>query len=157
MKEVLVNDQLILSYPDGFHIMTESERSKLNLLEDGQWIGLSDPDRHMIVTVGWKHAGFLTANFSTSNDLAKGMEKKIRKPMEPFGYRNEGFTDRVVAGEKACGFRYGYKAQSVDMVAESLVLKCDGTVVYFHSYMREALKEASMVVWNELLELVRKK
>ena len=41
-----------LTCPEGFRRMTEEETRGLTTLGEGPWIGLSDPERHMIVTAG---------------------------------------------------------------------------------------------------------
>ena len=42
MQEIVINDELVLCVPDGFHVMTEEERSGMQMLNGGEWIGLSD-------------------------------------------------------------------------------------------------------------------
>ena len=154
MQEILLNDTLVLSCPEGFHLMTEAERSGVSLAEDGPWIGLSAPEKHILVTAGWKQVRGLAALLGRG-DLAKNMEKRVRKPMQPFGYRLEGFTERSIAGERAAGFRYSYRAQGTEMYAESYALKRGGAVYYFHFYVRAAMKAESLPVWEEMLGFVR--
>ena len=154
MQEVLLNDAMVLHSPEGFHRMTEAERSVVRVAEEGPWIGLSHPEKHILVTAGWKQAGGI-AGLLSRGDLAKNMEKRVRRPMQPYGYRLEGFTERSIAGEKAGGFRYSYRAQETDMYAESYALKHGGAVYYFHFYARAALKAESLPVWEELLGFVR--
>ncbi len=54
MGEILLNRTLALPLPEGFHVMDEEERSRLRFLEAGECVCLSDPERHLVVTVGWK-------------------------------------------------------------------------------------------------------
>ena len=54
MQNTLTFRHLTLARPIGFHGMDQSEWSKMNLLTDGETSGLSDLERHMIVTVGYK-------------------------------------------------------------------------------------------------------
>ena len=54
MQNTLTFRHLTLAWPNGFHGMDQSAWSKMNLLTDGETSGLSDPERHMIVTVGYK-------------------------------------------------------------------------------------------------------
>ena len=156
MEEVLLNDKYRLQYPDGFHIMDEEESSRLNLLEGGSFIGLTDPGRHMIITVGWrKTGGFLSVMLKTK-DLAAKMEKTIGQAMKPLGFRSEGHLDRIIAGNRAEGFSYTYQAQDTAMLGQSCVLKADKTVFYFHLYTREALREENLPVWNKILDSVKR-
>ena len=148
----ILNDALKLMIPEGFHVMTEEERGRVRLLTDGEWVGLSNPERHILVTVGWKPVGRFAAAMLSGSELAGTMEKKIRKPMQGLGYRLEGFTERTIAGTKANGFRYGYEAQTIEMTAESCAVKHERTIYYFHFYARAALKQESLPVWEELLD-----
>ncbi len=152
MNELLLGGELALNVSEGFRIMDDAERSGLSPLAGGEWTGLSDPDRHMIVTLGWKRTGGFAAALLSERDLAKGMEKKIRKPMRPFGYRLESFSERTIAGARAGGLRYSYEVQDTAMTGESWALKRGKTFFYFHAYMRSSLLEESLPVWNALLD-----
>ncbi|MBO4288907.1 MAG: hypothetical protein J5865_02250 [Lachnospiraceae bacterium] len=155
MKEISLNKELTMDCPQGFYHMTEAEKRAMNTLGSGQWIGLNDPERHILVTAGWNRPGLLAKLFLNDRDLAKNMEKRIRKAMKDMDYRMEGFKERTVAGLPAGGFRYGYRARNTDMTAESYVLKKGKTIYYFHVYLRSALKEESFPVWEEILDSVR--
>ena len=39
-------------------------------------MGLSDPDRHLLMTLGWKKIGKLPSKLLNTQGLAKAMEKK---------------------------------------------------------------------------------
>ncbi len=126
------------------------------MLEGGSWIGLSDPERHVLITLGWKQAGGLASALLTGRDLARNTEKNIRRSMKVFGYRADGFAERPVAGGAAHGFRYGYRAQDAEMYGESFILKSGKTIYYFHLYARAALKAASLPPWEALLDSARR-
>ena len=148
---MILNKELKLPVPEGFHVMDEEEVSRLRLLEEGPFVGLSDPERHMMITVGWKQLGSLTALMVNAGDVARHTEKTIRRAMVQMGYHCEGFRERQIAGAGAAGFRYKYNAQNTDMVAESLVVKLNKTVYYFHVYARAAVREESLSCWEDIL------
>ena len=151
MQTELTLKNLNLPVPDGFHVMDDAELSDLKLLADGDGVGLSDPERHMIVTAGTKQINGFSAALLNARDLAKNMEKQIRKPMASLGYRCEGFRQQTVGGRTAEGFRYSYTAQGVGMTGESYVVKDGKSLYYLHAYMRTELLEASLPVWEEVL------
>ncbi len=155
MRDLHVGNELLLPVPDGFHELTEEERSKMNMPWAGQWVGISDPERHIVVTAGSKKAGLLAGLLLNARDLAGNMEKQIRGAMGSFGYRAEGPTSYLIAGEKVSGFRYAYEAQGIAMCAESCVLKRRGTICFFHLYAREELRAESSAAWEEILSSVR--
>ena len=143
---------LTLPIPEGFHVMDEDEWSRMKLLADGEGAGLSDPERHMIVTLGYKQAGGFSAALLSAKDLAKNMEKQICKAMASLGCRSEGLRQRAVGGRDARGVRYDYTAQGTGMTGESWVIKEKREIWYLHAYMRTALLEKSLPVWKEMLD-----
>ncbi len=151
MENILLNNELNLSYPEGFHVLDDEERNRLTFFEDGPGVCLSDPERHIMMSVGWKQAGGFAAMVLNSKDVAKNMEAKIRKPMKQFGYRLEGFVSREVGGKQANGFRYEYEAQGIGMFAESLAVKMNKTIYYIHFYARTALKAESLPIMEDIL------
>ncbi|MBR6473152.1 MAG: hypothetical protein IKS99_05470 [Firmicutes bacterium] len=151
MEFLKVNDQIILYYPEGFHVMDDAERSEMNFLEAGLSEVLSDPERHMLVTVGWKKSGGFASFMLNSKDLAKNMESKVSKAMAPAGYTLNGFMEKAVGGKTIEGFGYEYSAGGVDMYGESFALKTGKMLYYFHLYARKELLEDSLPVWEEML------
>ena len=143
---------LNLSRPEGFHVMDEAEWSKLRVLEQGEGAGLSDPERHMIITLGYKQTGVFSAALLNTKDLAKNMEKQIHKPMTALGYQLESWKTCTISGREAEGFRYSYTVQNVGMTAESYVIKDKKEIYYLHAYMRTELLAASDPVWKAMLD-----
>ncbi|MBQ3262295.1 MAG: hypothetical protein IJH52_03905 [Oscillospiraceae bacterium] len=145
---------LTLPIPAGFHVMDKEEWSRMKLLADGEGTGLSDPGRHMVVTLGWKQAGGFSAALLSAKDLAKNMEKQICRAMASLGCRSEGVKTRAIGGREAHGARYRYTAQGTDMTGESWVVKEKKEIWYLHGYMRTELLEVSLPVWEEMLDSI---
>lgn len=154
MRDLPIDGELRLRYPDGFHELTDDERSRLNTPWPGQWVGISDPERHIIVTAGSKKAGLLAGLLLNARDLAGNAEKRIRAAMTPYGYRAGDPTERKIAGERAVGFRYAYEAQGIAMCAESCVFKRRGRIYDLHVYAREETRAESFAVWETILSSV---
>ena len=153
MAELILNNELLLKYPEGFHVMSEEERSKMNMLEEGKWAGLFDPDKHILVTVGWKQTGIASMILS-GLDLANNMEKHIRRAMMSFGYRLEGFKECQIADTKVHGFGYEYVSHEIPMYAESYAMKKGKVIYYFHFYARTAMKSESIAIWRDMLSSI---
>lgn len=154
MDYVMISDQFKLPCPDGFHILSKEEQSRLNLLGDGETVCLSDENRHMLISIGWKKTGMLSALLLSEFSLEKNMESSIRQGMLPYGFQRESALTRQIAGRNAAGFRYTYNSKNIGMLGDSYVLRSGNTVVYFHMYARTSLREESISVWNDLLESV---
>ncbi len=154
MEQKILNDELSLSWPEGFCVMEEAEVNAMQFVEKGACFCLKDPEKHLIAVVGWKRIRGLAAMLLNDRDLARQMEESIRKPMGAFGYRLEGYTDRSLGGKPAGGIRYTYTAQDTPMYGESWVVKSGKTVYYFHVYIREGLKDDGIPAWEQILDSV---
>ena len=157
MESITLNDELTLTYPEGFRVLTQDEMDSMQFLEKGAGICLSDPERHILISVGWKRPGVLAGLMLNAGDLAKNSEKTIRKAMQNMGYRCRGFEKKQIAGNRAEGFGYEYSAQGVEMLGETYVTKIEKTVYYFNFYARREREAEAMTVWKQILETVNRR
>lgn len=151
MHTVVLGERLTISFPDGFHILDDKEKSKLQFVGDGPGECLSDSESHILISLGWKPIGSLPALLVSAKDAAKRMEASIRKPMQQYGYRLNEFTGKKIGGEQAEGFSYAYTAQNISMYGESYVIKRDRTLYYLHFYARSEYLTESLDIWNLIL------
>ena len=155
MENTVLNSRLQLSVPEGFRRMEPQELEKYAFGGQVPAFALSDPERHMIITAGWKEAGALAAFFLSAKDMARNTEARLRQPMLAFGYRPRGSVSRDAGGKKAAGYTYTYKAQDTAMAGETLIVKDGKTFYYLYCYMREALQEENGEVWKEIIRSAR--
>lgn len=149
-----LEDKLFLEYPEGFHELDEDERKPLTFLEEGPCLCLSDPGKHILISIGWKQLnGFLSMMLKTS-EIAGNMAKQIKAGMQPYGCRQLGNVTRTIAGYKAEGIDYEYKAEGIDMLGESLALKLDKDLYYFNLYTRQEFAADSMMEFENILGTV---
>ena len=106
------------------------------------------------MTLGWKKIGKLPSKLLNTQGLAKAMEKKIRTGLRSMHYKLEGFSTHPVAGLTAEGFRCKYMAQGIPTGAESFVAKDGNVLYYFHFYYRAEQEDASLAVWEKILESI---
>ena len=144
-----INNALEIPFPEGFRKMSENELAGLKMPEGGESVVLSNEEKHLIFTVGWKKAVFLGRMLST-RDLEATMGLLIRKAMKHLDYSETDAGDLEVGGETAEGFCYRYTAANgTEMSAASYALKKGNTSYYFHLYSRRQLE-------SENIELVRR-
>ena len=155
MQQITVNRELQLSYPNGFHKMSNDELSRLHFIEAGDGLCLSDPERHMIISIGWKQIGLFVKLLLNPRDLAKNMEARIEKPLQSFGYQLKERLEKTLDGKQAKGIRYTYSAKDIDMMGESYVIRSDKIIYYLNVYFREAMASESLAVWHDSLASVR--
>ena len=154
METITVNE-LVIPCPEGFHVLDEKERSRLNFTEGGAGECMSDPQRHIFVSAGWKKIGLFSSLLLKDQDIINSMKASIGKSMSQFGFQEGGSIKRTVGGREAEGFCYTYTTQGVAMYGETLVMKAGKTLYNFHFYAREQLKAESIPVWENLLKGVR--
>lgn len=144
-------NELKLSFMDGFREMTEDEIKQLNFYKDGPGVCVKDPQRHILITVGWNKTTFGTLMIS-AKEAAQNAESKISKPMQANGYQLDSFYERKLGGEKACGYRYHYTAQDIKMTGETWVVKRNKSFYYLNFYARTELEADSLEIWNQILD-----
>lgn len=154
MKTMAVNHELRFSCPEGFHEMNAEEKSALSFYGGGEYECFSDPERHMMISIGWETVKGLAA-LGGAESAAKTAEKKIARSMQPFGYHLVKTEDTLLDGEAAKGFCYEYEAQGTAMAAQSFACKRNKTMYYLHVYYRKELQEESASVWKEIFDSMR--
>lgn len=157
MESITLNDELTLTYPEGFRVLTQDEMDSMQFLEKGPGTCLSDPERHILISVGWKRPGVLAGLMLNAGDLAKNSEKTIRKAMQNMGYRCRGFEKREIAGNRAEGFGFEYSAQGVEMLGETYVMKIGKTIYYLNFYTRRECETETAAVWEQILETIKRR
>lgn len=151
MKSTHIDNVMTLSYPDGFHEMSERELAEIQFLNDEKGICINDPERHIIISSGYQQVNGFAAMILSGKDIITRDEKIIAKWMETLGYCREGFVKKDVSGKKADGMCYTYTKNDLKMYAESLVIKNGKTLYYLYYYTRNELKENNAPIWEGIL------
>ena len=151
MNRMKLNINLEIGVPEGFHVMDENDARRRTILAGGEGVVLEDPERHAVISIGWKAVGRLALKILSTKNIAGRSERSIRRAMKRYNYYYDGTAEPLIGGRKADGFRYTYYAQGVKMAGESDVVKFEQTLYYFHLYTRDALKDENCVTWNEIL------
>ncbi len=146
MKEVLLNEELALTYPEGFAAPGEEEMQKLQFLNKGPGEVLFDPDRHMYATAAYQTIGGFQAMLLNIQDIGVNDAKVVAKAMEPYDCRMGEVTTKEVAGEKAVSYSYHYTAQGKEMFGESTEIKKGKNIYYLHFYGRAEEEDSCRAV-----------
>lgn len=123
MEKISLNGKLQLLLPDGFRVMDEEEKARLDLISEGELAAFSGPERHITGTAGWRDIGAVTALLVSAGDAASVSERQVTTAMSGYGYTCSGYCDRKIAGKKAKGFDYSYVASDTAMSGETIVMK----------------------------------
>ena len=69
-----LDDKLTLSFPEGFHVLDGAEQGALQFYGGSPGTCLSDPERHILISLGRKSMGGLSALLINAKDAARRME-----------------------------------------------------------------------------------
>ena len=152
MQKALLNDELSVGIPFGFHVMDHGEEIRVFKEEAADRWAIWDTSRHIIVSVMWHVSNKFLVKFANTKDLVKRVEKQARKAYHANGYQAGEPYETQVCGEQASAISYEYEMQGVGQVSEVLVFKhgaCCYTVYY---YARKSAAKKSRKVFQEILD-----
>ena len=77
MEKMKLNNELTITYPDGFHVMDQEELGKHQYFGEAPGWSISDPDRHIMISAAWKKTNGIVAKLLNTKDIARQMEAGI--------------------------------------------------------------------------------
>lgn len=152
MEELLLNGKLVITLPDGLKAMSDEETANLNFYKDRKGLCLNDPERHIMITAGFKKLNGIINMLVSEKDLNMNSEAEISKAMEPYGYHLMDLGSRMIAGSKAESYSYVYNSEGTDMFGESYVFRKGKDAYYLNLYTRAENKEENLAYWNAFLD-----
>ena len=147
----VINGELTVSFPDGFHEMDATEQKKVFLGDAPNRWAIWDTQAHIILCITWHVSGKLLSKLASERDVLERTRKQVRKSYKTNPYREyEGFSTQV-CGQRACGFAFDHVIEGVSQGAEIIVFK-HGTSCYTVSYFsRKENESANHVVFEGIL------
>ncbi len=129
MEQEIVNGAFAMPVPDGFHVMSEEELTKLFMKPDPDRWGIWDQERHIMLTLEWKKYSPLALKMTNVKNIAARNEQLMRKALKKYSYQPEGAFSGRIAGLEAEGYRYLYQVQGIEQTAECLLF-AERSLVY---------------------------
>lgn len=154
METAVLNEILNITYPDGFHVMSEEELGNTSFYKEAPKWSISDPERHMIISLYWRENKGFFGKLADEKDVEETVEGKTRKIMKPFGYKLQDQFKQDMGSEEGEGFRFTYKVQDIEMTGETVIVQKDGSTYYFYSYYRTELEEDSRKTLDEIAKAI---
>ena len=154
MATEVLNEILSITYPDGFHVMSGEELGSISFYKEAPKWSISDPERHMILSVYWRPNKGFFGRLADEKDVEETVEGSTRKLMKPYGYKLQEQSARKIGGEEGEGFRFTYKVQDIEMTGETVIIQKDNSTYYFYCYYRTELQEESQKTLNEIADAV---
>ena len=114
MVEMVVNNELTLAYPEGFHELNEMESYQLFGMDTPDRWSIRDEARHAIISLQCheSHPSFLR-KLVTTQELVERAEKATSKAYKNMGYSCSPITTRELCGQESCGFDFEYTVEGV--------------------------------------------
>ena len=103
MNTVKINNEVNLTYPESFKEMGGEELTRYFGKPDDRW-GAYDADRHIILSVSWAKAGFMS---SDPEMVAAEAEARLRRNL--LNYQRISEFNIKIASKKAYGVRFEYR------------------------------------------------
>lgn len=151
MNTVKINNEINLTYPDGFKEMGDEELTKYFGSPANRW-GVYNADEHILLSVGWMKAGFLA---DPEMALFK-MESSMRRSL--LNYQKVTSFKTKVASKKpnAYGVRFEYRVNDARMVqvCDLIVFKAKNKFYTVHYITRKLNAGASRLAFKDVLESI---
>lgn len=122
MLNVQINNEVNLTYPDGFNVMNEEELTRYFGTPADRW-GAYQADDHIILSVKWTKAGFkrtLTDAESFMIEVESGLMRNLVNYQRVTDYKLK------IGKKKAYGIRFTYR------VKDSVSIHVSDVVVFKH-------------------------
>lgn len=152
MQTALLNDELSVGIPNGFHVMDREE--ELRVFADNmadRW-AIWDTHRRIIISVMWHVSNRFLVRFASTKDLIQRVEKKARKAYQANGYQAGEPYETQVCGTDAHAIRYEYEMGGVAQVSEVLIFKHEASCYTVYYYARKDAATKSRKVFQQVLD-----
>lgn len=151
MEQILLNNELSLTCPDGFHRLNSEEIKKFNFANEEPGCVLQDEKRHIIVSLAWRNLNALLAMLLNVKELNGKMAEYVAEANKDYGYRQGEFFTGKIGGRKSSGFNYSYVVTGVDMDAQMIMVKNHHTIYYIYFYFRSANRQESLELIEQII------
>ena len=124
MNNTTINNELTVSYPDGFSVMNEIELKKFFTKTINRW-GIWNKDIHTIISFSKTTESTLLSFLTDEKSVAKGIENGFKRSLQNYK-RNNTFTP-TVCGKQSYGISFTYT------VTDSNTLQYGKLIVFKHN------------------------
>lgn len=151
MGQALVHEELSLSWPDGFQVMTANELKQLYLSNNPKRWGIWDKERHVMITVLWQEYHPLLNFLADPKAMAKRNEQLTRRGYKKHDYRLESFLSMQFCGRNLEGYCFSYRLGDTAQRVETLLLKQKKCVYNFSCIGRKENEEKDRALFREVM------
>ena len=152
MNTASINNELNLTYPDGYKEMSEEELARYFSSPANRW-GAYNADEHIILSVSWTKAGFFSF-MSDAESVLIGAEGRMRRNL--LNYQRISSFKTTVASKKARGIRFEYRVNDARLVqvGDLIVFKQKNKYYAVHFITRKLNAGSSRKAFEEILKSI---
>jgi len=153
MNNAKINNEIELTYPDGFNQMGEEELSRYFGTAADRW-GVYDAENHTILAVGWRKAGFF-ANLADEESCMIGIESRMRRSL--LNYQRLSSYQPKIGKKKYYAIRFEYRVKDAALVqlADLVVIKYKKKFYTIHYITRKNNAIEMLPAFEEVLKSIK--
>ena len=152
MNNVRINNEVNLTYPDGFAEMNEEALAKYFGSPANRW-GVYDGENHVILSVSWTKGGFFSF-LTDAESMLIGVEGRMRRNL--LNYQRISSYKTKIGKKKAYGIRFEYRVNTSKMVQVGDLVSFKHKKNYYaiHLITRKTNAAAPRVAFEETLKSI---
>ena len=150
MSNEVINNQLQITVPDGFRILTKEEMNAMYLDDNPDRWGMRNDEMHHTVAVLYHKSNPLLAMLADAKGIAESTQMKLSVGLSAYQYQKGEFFPAMVSGKDAYGFTYRYVNHGVPTGGTVLVFKNKNICYTVYDYSAEDYTEANRPVFEEI-------
>ena len=164
MKNIVLNNMMNLTIPEGFTEITAEEVQEMTLCNGPapMW-NIINRDEHMLITASWVKCGWIMSHLLNARDMAKSILNNYRsrlKEKTTYGGTYSDISETTLDGNKAYTYSCTYKAftkdgELVNMIRETVVVKIKDVFYVFQSVCRDEMKAKGILSFHEVYDSVQ--
>ena len=129
MSEATVNNEIKISYSEGYSVMDAEMTSKYFTNTENRW-SIKNEENHSIVSIGWNKVNAFMAFLADEKGAANGMHARMSGSLRD--YVRGADISRDVCGKKGVGFDFTYASTEEGIPMEgSIIVFRNGKTFYF--------------------------
>lgn len=149
MFTVRINNEINLTYPDDFDVMSEEALVKYFSTAQNRW-GVYNEAKHILLSVSWTKAGGI-GKPSDPETMLTTVEARMCRNL--LNYQKVGSFKTKIGGQKAQGIRFMYRVNDKRLVqvADLFVFKYKKNLYAVHYITRQLSAADDRLILQEVL------
>lgn len=155
-KEAIINNEIKLSYPEHYDVLSGDEMRELYKNDDtNRWV-VRNKDEHVTIAVLWQSYNRIVAALADLKSTAVRNEQLMSNGLRAYNYKCDEFISEEVCGQKAQGYCYEYEIDGIIQHAKTLLFKAGKNIYGITCYTRGPMSEYAANLFGEVLASIEK-